>query len=85
MFDTPFGKVGLADAVQQADVGLGACTGAAAQPVVVAAGAHLERFTLAANREFGLICLHEFVDGVNVFSLLPANQAVAFAKMSCSI
>ena len=31
-----------------------------------------------------LVSVHEFVDGVDVFSLLETNQAVAFAKMSRS-
>lgn len=32
----------------------------------------------------GLVRAHEFVHGVHIFSLLPANQAVAYAKMSHS-
>ncbi len=43
-----------------------------------------QHLTLAANRAFGLVCFHEFVDGVYVLSLLPANQAVAFANISRS-
>ena len=72
--------VGSANLVQQRGVGLCARTGWTALPVVKATGAHTQRLAQRADGEFGLVCFHEFVDGVNVFSLLPANQAVAFAR-----
>ena len=34
--------------------------------------------------DFGLVRVHEFVDPMDVLSPLPANQAVAFARMSRS-
>ena len=42
-------------------------------------------FAQRTNGKFGLVCFHEFVDGVNVLSLLVANQAVALARMSRSV
>jgi len=53
--------------------------------IVVAAGAHLEGFTMAVKGAFGLVCFHKLVVGVSVFSLLSANHAVAFANMPRSI
>ena len=44
------GKVGVPDVLQQRGVGLSPCTGCTPKPVVVAAGAHPQGFTLAANR-----------------------------------
>ena len=79
------GNMRLTNALEQLHIGLVARAGCTAKPVVIAASAHLQCFTLAAHGQFGLVCFHEFVDGVNVFSLLPANQAVAFANMSRSI
>ena len=78
------GSVGLAVLLQQRSVGLSLCAGRSLQPVVVAAVRHTQRPAQSADRKFGLVRLHEFVDEVDVFSLLPANQAVAFAKMSRS-
>lgn len=37
------------------------------------------------DRQVGLVRAHEFENGVEVFSPLAANQAVAFARMSRSI
>ena len=77
--------VGSANALQQPGVGLCACTGWALMPVVKAACTHVQCFAQRTNGKFGLVCFHEFVDGMNVLSLLVANQAVAFARMSRSV
>ena len=54
----------------------------AVQPVVVPAGRDLEDPAHRTNTVIGLVHVHEFVDPLDVLSLLPANQAVAFARMS---
>ena len=78
------GGVGLANLLQQSDVGLGSCAGRSIQPVVVAAVRDTQGLAHRTHGKFGLVRLHEFVDDVGVFSLLAANQAVAFARMSRS-
>ena len=78
------GGMGLADLLKKYSVGLGLRAGRSIQPVVEAAVRHTQRPAQSADRNLGLVRLHEFVDDVGVFSLLPANQAVAFAKMSRS-
>ena len=79
------GLVDLADALHQLGVGLRPGAGRAISPVVVAAGGHAQHSAQRAHGEFGLVRLHEFEDVVDVRSLLTANQAVAFARMSRSI
>ena len=45
----------------------------------------MQGFAQRTHGKSGLICFHEPVDVIDVFSLFPANQAVAFASMSLSI
>ena len=80
------GNMGLTDLLEQHSVGLGLRAGRPFQPVVVTAVRHAQRLAQRAHGKFGLVRLHEFVDDMDVFvfSLLPANQAVAFANMSRS-
>jgi len=54
-------------------------------PRVVAAGRDVEHAAHALHGKFGLVRAHELEDGVNVLSPLPANQAVAFERISLSI
>ena len=49
-------------------------------PGVVAAGGHLQDAAHRMHRKVGLVRVHEFEDGVDVFSPLAANQAVAFLR-----
>ena len=77
--------VGLANTLHNLSIGQRPGTGRTLQPVVVAAVRHAQRLAQGAHGEVGLVRLHESVDGACVFSLLPANQAVAFANMSRSI
>ena len=70
---------------RQARIGLATLTQRVVLPVVVTTGGDIERFAQLTRREVSPICHHELVDGVNIFSLLPANEAVAFANMSRSI
>ena len=78
------GCVGVTNLLEQRDVGLSARAARPLQPVVVAAVRDTQRVAHGADMKFGLVRLHEFVDDMDVFSLLPANQAVAFANMSRS-
>ena len=80
------GHMGLTDLLEQHNVGLGLRAGRPFQPVVVTAVRHAQRLAQRAHGKFGLVRLHEFVDDMDVFvfSLLPANQVVAFANMSRS-
>jgi len=64
-----------------------ACAGSTPQPLVIAAGRDAQDTAEGMHAcavGVGLVRIHEFVDGVDVFSLLAANQAVAFARMSRS-
>ncbi len=70
---------------RQHDVGLLARAHRTLQPAIEAAGRNLECFAQGAHGKFGLIGCNQVVAGVNVLSLLWANQAVAFARMSRSI
>lgn len=54
-------------------------------PVVKAAGGTAQHPTHCSNGEVGLGRADEFEDGVDVLSLLAANQAVVFDKMSRSL
>jgi hypothetical protein len=76
--------MGLTNLFEQHRVGLHLRAGRPLQPVVLAAGRHTQRLAPRTHGKFGLVRLHEFVDDMDVFSLLPANQAVAFANMSRS-
>lgn len=82
------GLVHLADLPGQNRIRNHTRTGSSALAAVVPAGRATQ---CAAHRAHvqrvggvGLVRAHEFVDGVDVFSLLPTNQAVAFAGMSRS-
>ena len=66
-------------------VGSLARAGNTPEPVEVATGAHAQHAAQLATGEVGLVRLHKFEDVVNVRLLLPANQAVAFAKISRSV
>ena len=83
------GNMGMTDLFEPQDVGQGLRAGRPFQPVAVAAVRNAQRPAQPAHGEFGLVRLHEFVDDMDVFSLpasfdWPANQAVAFDKMSHS-
>ena len=54
------------------------------EPSVVAAGRDAKHAAHPIHSSFGLVRVHEFVDPMDVLSPLPANQAVAFARMSRS-
>lgn len=62
--------------------------GRATLPVIVAAVRDTQHAAHRARAQgvvgVGLVPAHKLVDAVDVFSLLPANQAVAFARMSRS-
>ena len=77
-------RMGLTDLLEQHGVGPRLRAGRPVQPVVVAAVRNAQRLAQRAHGKFGLVRLHEFVDDMDVFSLLLANQAVAFANMSRS-
>jgi hypothetical protein len=53
-------------------------------PGVKTARRHTKHSTHRLHRKLGLIRVHEFVDPLDALSPLPANQAVAFARMSRS-
>lgn len=54
-------------------------------PGVVAAGRDVEHSAHSVHEKAGLVRTHELEDGVYVLSPLPANQAVAFERISLSI
>lgn len=75
----------LTDALGHHRVGNAALRRRALAPRIEAAGRHSENLTHRSHREVGLVRHQESEDFVDVASLRPANQAVAFAKMSRSV
>jgi transposase len=73
-----------ANALDQYGVAYRALGRGSVEPRVVAAGRDLKHAADPVHGNFGLVRVHEFVDPIDVFSPLPANQAVASAKMSRS-
>ena len=69
----------------QTRVDLGTIAQRAIAPIVKAVGGNFKGFAQGSHRQFRLICFQDLVKGADVFSLFPANQAVAFANMSYSI
>jgi hypothetical protein len=65
-------------------VGDAALGGRALPPSIEAAGDCTQDTVCGAYGEVGLVRVHESEDLVGVASLRPANQAVAFARMSRS-
>ncbi len=65
-------------------VGDAALGGRSLPPGIEAAGGDAQDTAHGAHGEVGLVRHHESEDFVEVASLRPANQAVAFAKMSRS-
>ena len=78
------GRMGLTDLFEQHGVGLRLRARGPFKPIVVTAVRHAQRLAQRAHGKFGLVRLREFANDMDVFSLLPANQAVAFANMSRS-
>ena len=71
----PFGHYPVGDA---------ALGGRALSPGIEVDGGHTQDAAHGSHGEVGLVRHHESEDFVEVASLRPANQAVAFARMSCS-
>jgi len=77
-------RVIVADAHRQLGIANRTRRGLASLPGVITALRHTKHSTHRAHRKLGLNRDHEFVDPLDVLSPLPANQAVAFARMSRS-